>query len=254
VKVRGRCSPAGPKSPFQKFSHHRPETTIRIGEIRWNKLCTRGLEENVSRSLACVCFPLPSIPSIAISNPRVVMSSRGLVGAGPPVPHSVSQNPAACKCSLVAGWRDPRPRGKKPVPIVRIFISSALTPLSTIPRKSAAASPQTRRGRPGGASRKAGKRLALIGVSKNASGRRLRFREAYDAGLREFGENRVSGMGRQTRAQVADLQATWHLIGHLQSNKSGLARAKAFHSIDFSGRLVALPSVSIRATSREGKN
>jgi PLP dependent protein len=54
--------------------------------------------------------------------------------------------------------------------------------------------------------------------------------EAYEAGLRHFGENRVQEWEGK-RPQLEDLQATWHLIGHLQSNKSARA-AKVFHSID----------------------
>jgi pyridoxal phosphate enzyme (YggS family) len=55
-------------------------------------------------------------------------------------------------------------------------------------------------------------------------------RETYEAGLRHFGENRVQEWEGK-RPQLQDLQATWHLIGHLQSNKSARA-AKVFHSVD----------------------
>src|SRR3954447_18619594 len=45
-------------------------------------------------------------------------------------------------------------------------------------------------------------------------------REAYDLGLREFGENYVQEFESKA-PQVADLAgARFHLIGHLQSNKS----------------------------------
>src|SRR5688572_16160233 len=45
-------------------------------------------------------------------------------------------------------------------------------------------------------------------------------REAYDLGLREFGENYVQEFDTKSR-EVADLTgARFHLIGHLQSNKS----------------------------------
>jgi pyridoxal phosphate enzyme (YggS family) len=70
--------------------------------------------------------------------------------------------------------------------------------------------------------------ILLIGVSKTHSADAIR--EAYDAGLRHFGENRVQEWEGKLAA-VADLHATWHLIGHLQSNKASRA-AKAFHSID----------------------
>ena len=56
-------------------------------------------------------------------------------------------------------------------------------------------------------------------------------REAYETGLREFGENYVQEMERKAPA-VADLEgARFHLIGHLQSNKTKKA-AELFVSID----------------------
>lgn len=70
--------------------------------------------------------------------------------------------------------------------------------------------------------------ILLIGVSKTHPAEAIR--EAYDAGLRHFGENRVQEWEGKLGA-LADLQATWHLIGHLQSNKAARA-AKAFHSVD----------------------
>jgi len=70
--------------------------------------------------------------------------------------------------------------------------------------------------------------ILLIGVSKTHPADAIR--EAYDAGLREFGENRVQEWEGKLGA-LADLQGTWHLIGHLQSNKAARA-AKAFHSVD----------------------
>ncbi|HVV44429.1 MAG TPA: YggS family pyridoxal phosphate-dependent enzyme [Bryobacteraceae bacterium] len=56
-------------------------------------------------------------------------------------------------------------------------------------------------------------------------------RAAYEAGLREFGENYVQEMERKSPA-VADLAgARFHLIGHLQSNKTKKA-AQLFAAID----------------------
>jgi pyridoxal phosphate enzyme (YggS family) len=61
-------------------------------------------------------------------------------------------------------------------------------------------------------------------------------REAYQIGLREFGENYVQEMERKAPS-VADLvsagsgAARFHLIGHLQSNKTKKA-AEMFRSID----------------------
>ena len=56
-------------------------------------------------------------------------------------------------------------------------------------------------------------------------------REAYALGLREFGENYVQEMERKAPA-LADLEgARFHLIGHLQSNKTKKA-AQLFAAID----------------------
>ena len=70
--------------------------------------------------------------------------------------------------------------------------------------------------------------ITLIGVSKTHPAEAIR--EGYEAGLLDFGENRVQEWeGKQ--GGVQDLKATWHLIGHLQSNKAVRA-AKLFHSVD----------------------
>jgi pyridoxal phosphate enzyme (YggS family) len=56
-------------------------------------------------------------------------------------------------------------------------------------------------------------------------------RDAWAAGLREFGENYVQEMERKSAA-VSDLEgARFHLIGHLQSNKTKKA-AQLFSAID----------------------
>jgi pyridoxal phosphate enzyme (YggS family) len=70
--------------------------------------------------------------------------------------------------------------------------------------------------------------VILIAVSKTHPPESIR--EAYEAGLRHFGENRVQEWEGK-RPHLENLQATWHLIGHLQSNKSARA-AKAFDSVD----------------------
>jgi PLP dependent protein len=79
--------------------------------------------------------------------------------------------------------------------------------------------------------RKAGRpveEITLVGVSKTQTAEAIR--AAYEAGLRHFGENRVQEWERK-RGELGDLQATWHLVGHLQSNKAGRA-AGLFHSVD----------------------
>jgi pyridoxal phosphate enzyme (YggS family) len=81
------------------------------------------------------------------------------------------------------------------------------------------------------AAARAGRRaeeITLIGVSKTYPASAIR--EAYEAGIRDFGENRVQEWEGK-RAGTEGLAATWHLIGHLQSNKSARA-ARLFHSVD----------------------
>src|SRR5437764_2479667 len=77
------------------------------------------------------------------------------------------------------------------------------------------------------AGRKAGE-ITLIAVSKTHPASAIR--EAYEAGVRHFGENRVQEWEGK-RAGTDGLAAKWHLIGHLQSNKTARA-ARLFHSID----------------------
>ncbi len=56
-------------------------------------------------------------------------------------------------------------------------------------------------------------------------------REAYAAGLRVFGENRVQEFAGKALA-LADLhESEWHMIGHLQTNKAGKT-AELFASAD----------------------
>jgi PLP dependent protein len=62
--------------------------------------------------------------------------------------------------------------------------------------------------------------ITLMAVTKTVSPERIR--EAYDAGIRVFGENRVQEFESKLQA-LHDLDADWHMIGHLQSNKSAKA-------------------------------
>jgi pyridoxal phosphate enzyme (YggS family) len=71
--------------------------------------------------------------------------------------------------------------------------------------------------------------IALMAVSKTQSPERIR--EAYDAGQRLFGENRVQEFADKA-ASLSDLHGTnWHMIGHLQTNKSAKA-AELFRAVD----------------------
>jgi hypothetical protein len=73
--------------------------------------------------------------------------------------------------------------------------------------------------------------VKLIAVTKTVSPELIR--QAYEAGLRDFGENRVQE-AEAKRPALADLDATWHLVGHLQSNKAKPARElfQYVHSVD----------------------
>lgn len=74
--------------------------------------------------------------------------------------------------------------------------------------------------------------VRLIAVSKQVPVALMR--QAYNAGIRDFGESKVQeALNKQ--AELKDLtDITWHLIGHLQSNKARLALQHFdwIHSVD----------------------
>jgi pyridoxal phosphate enzyme (YggS family) len=82
------------------------------------------------------------------------------------------------------------------------------------------------------AARRAGRNadeVALMAVSKTQPPERIR--EAYDAGQRLFGENRVQDFAAK-EGTLRDLQnAEWHMIGHLQTNKAART-VELFHAVD----------------------
>lgn len=55
--------------------------------------------------------------------------------------------------------------------------------------------------------------------------------EAYQAGLRLFGENRVQEFAGKAESLKQLGEAKWHLVGHLQTNKAARA-AELFSAID----------------------
>ncbi|HEV2422591.1 MAG TPA: YggS family pyridoxal phosphate-dependent enzyme [Candidatus Acidoferrales bacterium] len=70
--------------------------------------------------------------------------------------------------------------------------------------------------------------IVLVAASKTFPAEAIR--AAYDAGIRAFGENRVQEWeAKQT--ELADIKPSWHLIGHLQSNKARRA-SRLFDWID----------------------
>jgi len=85
------------------------------------------------------------------------------------------------------------------------------------------------------ACRKVGRRLEEVGiVAVTKSFPAEVVRAAVAAGLNEIGENRVQE-ARAKRALLGNLPGVhWHLVGHLQKNKAGLALALFdwIHSVD----------------------
>jgi PLP dependent protein len=82
------------------------------------------------------------------------------------------------------------------------------------------------------AARRAGRNaneITLMAVSKTFAVEHIR--EAYAAGLRVFGENRVQEFAGKADA-LRDLRdVEWHLIGHLQANKAAKA-SELFDAVD----------------------
>lgn len=75
--------------------------------------------------------------------------------------------------------------------------------------------------------------ITLVGASKTQPAARLR--EFYESGLRDFGENYIQeGIGKVRDFREHGLNATWHFIGALQSNKArdAVAHFELIHSVD----------------------
>jgi pyridoxal phosphate enzyme (YggS family) len=71
----------------------------------------------------------------------------------------------------------------------------------------------------------------LVAVSKTVDAKAVY--EAYDDGLRDFGENRLQEAQRKAE-ELGGLNITWHMVGHLQSNKAKAAVElfDLIHSVD----------------------
>lgn len=72
--------------------------------------------------------------------------------------------------------------------------------------------------------------VALIAVSKTKPLWMLK--EAYEVGVRDFGENKVQELVEKAENMPSDIR--WHMIGHLQRNKVKAVIDKAYmiHSVD----------------------
>ncbi len=96
------------------------------------------------------------------------------------------------------------------------------------------------------ASGRAAHEILLLAVSKKQPAERVQ--AAYDAGLRDFGENYVQGLEEHASALPADIR--WHFIGHLQSNKAKrLGTIHLIHSVD-SAKLARLLGEAALAEAR----
>ena len=86
--------------------------------------------------------------------------------------------------------------------------------------------------------------VKVVAVTKTRS--TIEVMEAYDAGLRTFGENRVQELSAKKDQLPADI--IWHLIGHLQSNKvrQAVAAAAVIESVDSLGLLRKIDDEAVR--------
>lgn len=108
-------------------------------------------------------------------------------------------------------------------------------------------------GRIGAACRRAGRRPAgvtLVAVSKGMGVSSIQV--AYEAGVRHFGENRVQEAEGKITGLAGLTDITWHLVGHLQSNKlkAAMRLFHIIHSVD-STRLAE--ALSRQATAMAGR-
>lgn len=83
-----------------------------------------------------------------------------------------------------------------------------------------------------------GPQITLVAVSKTHSPEKIM--EAYEAGQRDFGENRVQELLPKAEALPKDIR--WHLIGHLQTNKVKFIApfVHLIHSVDSVGLLAEI--------------
>lgn len=89
------------------------------------------------------------------------------------------------------------------------------------------------------------KEITLVAVSKGNSWREIL--AAYQAGCRDFGENRVQEA--LTKIEEAPKDISWHFIGHLQKNKIAkvLGKCALIHSVDTFELASKISELSVRA-------
>jgi pyridoxal phosphate enzyme (YggS family) len=92
--------------------------------------------------------------------------------------------------------------------------------------------------------------VILMGVTKTVAPQQIR--EANNAGLRIFGENRVQEFASKAAA-LRDLHdAEWHMIGHLQTNKAAKA-GELFAQVDSIDSLRLAQKLNLAAAELEKK-
>lgn len=92
------------------------------------------------------------------------------------------------------------------------------------------------------------KHVQLVAVSKTKPIEDLQ--EAYDAGQRIFGENKIQEMAQKWETLPKDIQ--WHMIGHVQTNKVKymIPFVNLIHSVD---RLKLLKEIQKQAVNHDRK-
>lgn len=92
------------------------------------------------------------------------------------------------------------------------------------------------------------KHVQLVAVSKTKPIEDLQ--EAYDAGQRIFGENKIQEMAQKWEKLPKDIQ--WHMIGHVQTNKVKymIPFVNLIHSVD---RLKLLKEIQKQAVNHDRK-
>jgi len=153
--------------------------------------------------------------------PRHARFSRD--GVGEREPRAVIPSVAR---DLIRSWRDGRPRPSKPSAARPHHVHISDSGMSIAENIAQV------RNRIAAAARRAGRnsdQITLMAVSKTFPAESIR--EAYAAGLRVFGENRVQEFAGKAAALRDLSDAQWHLIGHLQTNKAAKA-AELFDAVD----------------------
>ena len=87
--------------------------------------------------------------------------------------------------------------------------------------------------------------VTLVAISKTFPAAAVA--EAWEAGFRDFGENRVKeGLAKAAHLTEMGVRPTWHLVGHLQRNKvrDALGCFAILHAIDSERLLLAIQEMA----------